>query len=223
MTPVALFLALALAITAFGQSEVATFRSEIRNTFIWGEDAPGGAESSTIKDPLTGSEILKLKHAGVEVSSRMGFQKPDAQVGELIAYTTTIVNETSATLSVQNGGVTIDGCIVPQLTAVTSHEHLKRQLQKRTDAIDTGRLSCFSKGFLAKDNFFPQFDGAVTLIVQPHTLLTVSSVIKDPRHYSILCSLDGCFPKGMIRYSIRVGSHDYVFKWPGASLVNCGN
>lgn len=223
MTLVTLFLTLTLALSAFAQSEGTTFRSEVRNTFIWGEDAPDGAESSSIKDPLTGSEILTLKHAGVEVTSRMGFQKLDAQVGELLAYTSTIVNETSAALAVQNGGVAIDGRIVPQLTVVTSHDHLKRQLQKRIDAIETSRLSCFSRGFLASDNFFPHLEGMLPLIVQPHTSLTVSSVIRDLRHYSLLCSVDGCFPKGTIRYSIRVGSHEYIFKWPGSSLANCGN
>lgn len=223
MTFITLFLTLTLALSAFAQSEVATFKSEVRNTFIWGEDAPDGAESSSIKDPLTGSEILTLKHGGVEVSSRMGFQQLDGQVGELIAYTSTIVNETSATLAVQNGGVTIDGRIVPQLTVVTSHERIKRQLQKHIDAIETSRLSCFSKGFLASDNFFPHLEETLTLIVQPHTSLTVSSVIRDLRHYSLLCSVDGCFPKGTVRYSIHVGSHEYIFKWPGPSLVDCGN
>jgi len=53
-------LVLALPFSALGQSELATFRTEVRNTFVWGEDASGGAESSLLKDPLTGSTMLRL-------------------------------------------------------------------------------------------------------------------------------------------------------------------
>jgi len=52
--------------------------------------------------------------------------------------------------------------------------------------------------------------------------LTVSFVAKDPRYYSVLCSAEGCFPKGTIRFSVTVNSTDFVFIWPGRAMVYCG-
>jgi len=152
----------------------------------------------------------------------MGFEKLDGQAGCLIAYTTTIVNNTPANLVVRDGGATIDGRVVTQPTVISGHEHLDRQLRKRIDAIEISCLPCFTNGFLAHDNFFPQSNRAQELIVQSHSWSTVSSVIRDPRYSPLFCSRKGCFPKGTIRHSIHVGSHEYIFKWQGQSLMNCG-
>ena len=184
---------------------------------------PTGAKSWSVKDSLTGTEILKMSHEGVEVSSRMGFEKlrPDEAV-ELIAFATTIVNDTQTKLSVEVGEITVDGHLASLLSVDSSRKGQKSDFNNRTNIVQSGKLYCFTSGFLSSENFLSRVDPRVTLVVDPRRSLTVSGVIKDPRHYSMLCSVDGCFPKGSIRYGIRVGGHEYVFIWPGRSVVNCG-
>jgi len=215
---------LAFTLGTFAQEDAPTFKMEVRGAFVWGEDVPGGAVSWTAQDPLTGAGILKLRYAGVEVSSRMGFEKIRYdQVQEFIAYTTTIVNSTNTALSVEYGGMTVDGHMVPPLPITPGSKALKRKPSKNQPAIvEIEQLYCFRSGFLSEARFLPTNDQPSGLTVAPQHSLTVSSVIRDPRHYPILCSVEGCLPKGTIRYVIRVGSRDYVFVWPGRSIVNCG-
>ena len=215
---------LAFTLGAFAQEEQPTFKMEVKSAFVWGEDVPGGAVSWTAQDPLTGAGILKLKYAGVEVSSRMGFEKTRSeQVQEFIAYTTTVVNSTHTALSVEYGGMTIDGHLVPPLSIIPATKALNLMPSKNhSNIVEIERLYCFRSGFLSDASFLPTNDQPSGLTVAPQHSLTVSSVIRDPRHYPILCSTEGCLPKGTIRYAIRVGSRDYVFVWPGRSIANCG-
>lgn len=75
-----------------------------------GRGLPSGAISSTIQDPLTGHAIHKLRFGPIEVSSRIGFEGVSSEeVATYLNYTTTIVNGSDATLSVQYGGISIDG------------------------------------------------------------------------------------------------------------------
>jgi hypothetical protein len=215
---------LAFVVLVVGQDETAIFRTEARLAFVWGSDAPGGAISSTIKDPLTGNAILELRHDRIEVNSRMGFEKrrPE-EVRELIAYTTTIVNNTHAKLSVEYGGTTVDGHIVLPLSIVAASERLsKKQLSADADVVEIGKLYCFTSGYLSSERFLSAKPSVLTLAVDPQASLTVSSVIRDPRHHPIRCSVEGCLPTGTVRYAIRVDNHDYIFSWQGRSLVNCG-
>ena len=220
MTVVA-FSGLALLAPAFGQSDVATFRVDSRSTFVWGEDMPSGAKSWSVRDPLTGTETLKMSHEGVEVSSRMGFEKlhPE-ESGELIAFTTTIANNTSMKVSVETGEIAVDGRIAPPLSIDASRK-ARGESNSRTNVVRSGKLYCFTSGFLSSENLVGA-DSPSAFVVGPRSSLSISSVFQDPRHYSILCSLDGCFPKGSIRHAIRVGGHEYIFVWPGRSVVNCG-
>jgi hypothetical protein len=215
---------LVFAVFMVGQDETATFRTEARLAFVWGSDTQGGAISSTINDPLTGNASLKLRYGGVEVNSRMGFEKLSTEeVRELIAYTTTIVNNTHEKLSVEYGGITVDGHIVQPLSIVTDSKHFsKKQLSTDGDIVEIGKLYCFTSGYLSSKRFFPAKPPALGMAVDPQTSLTVSSIIRDPRHYPIRCSVEGCLPTGTVRYSIRVDNHDYIFGWQGRSLVNCG-
>jgi hypothetical protein len=103
---------LILAIYGLAQDDALIFKTEARSAFVWGEDVPSGAASSLVKDPMTGSAILKLRHAGIEVSSRIGFEKRQGQIAEFIAYTTTIINNSNKNLPVKYGETTIDGHIV---------------------------------------------------------------------------------------------------------------
>src|SRR5215472_8535506 len=96
----------AFASCVFGQE----IRAEVVSAFVWGEDSPSGAISSTIKDPLTGHAIHKLRYGSIEVSSRIGFERVSPEeVGAYLNYTTTIVNGSDATLLVRYGGTSIDG------------------------------------------------------------------------------------------------------------------
>jgi hypothetical protein len=217
---------LIFSLRAFSQEDVPTFKAEVRNAFVWGEDAPAGAISSTIRDPLTGTQILKLKHKDVEVNSRMGFEKVRPEdVAEFIAYSTTIINNTQTELTLEQGGITVDGHLVSLLSVNSSIKGGKKKRSNEgtgTDVVDIRKLHCFNSGNLSSDNFFPLQQPSSVVIVEPQSSLTVSGVIKDPRHYPLLCSADGCFPKGMIRYSIRLGGHEYIFSWDGRSVMNCG-
>ncbi len=217
------FASVALLGHSLAQSDVATFKIDVRSAFVWGDDMPTGAKSWSIKDPLTGTEILKLSHEGVEVSSRTGFEKlhPEEAV-ELIAFTTTIANSTQTKLSVEADGITVDGHRVPLLPVGSSRKGQKGQFKDRTNIVESSNLYCFTSGFLSSENFFSRSDPPAIFVVDPGRSLTVSGVIQDPRHYSMLCTVNGCFPKGTMRYAIRVGGHEYIFIWPGRSIVNCG-
>ncbi len=208
---------------SLAQTDETTFKVDVRSAFVWGDDRPTGAKSWSIKDPLTGNEILKLSHDGVEVSSRTGFEKihPEEAV-ELIAFTTTIVNNTQTKLPVEADGITVDGRRVSLLPVSSSRKGQKEQLKDRTNIIESSNLYCFTSGFLSSENFLSRSDPLPLFVVDPGRSLTVSGVIQDPRHYSLLCTVDGCFPKGIVRYAIRVGGHEYVFIWPGRSIANCG-
>jgi hypothetical protein len=148
----------------------------------------------------------------------MGFEKPRReQPWEFIAYTTTIANSTTKRLSVKFGGITVDGRIVSPLSISDA-----RRRRKNEDSVEITRLYCFSSGFLSHEKFFTVNELSTELTVEPQSSLKVSSIVKDPRHYPILCSVDGCLPKGIIRHSVQVGGHDYIFVWPGRSMVDCG-
>lgn len=207
---------------ALAQNDVATFKVDVRNAFVWGEDTPIGARSWSLKDPLTGAEILKMLHEGVEVSSRMGFEKlrPE-EAGEVIAFTTTIVNNTQTRLSVEAGEITVDGHLASLLSVDSSRKGYKNK-KDPTNVVHSGKLYCFTSGFLSSENFLSGVDPPRTWTVDPRGSLTVSGVFLDPRHYSLRCSVEGCFPKGSIRDAIHVGGHEYVFIWPGHSVLNCG-
>lgn len=214
---------LVLLAQALAQSDVAAIKVDSRNAFVWGEDMPMGAKSSSVKDPLTGREILKLSHEGLEVSSRMGFEKlrPDAAV-ELIAFSTTIVNNTQTKLPVEGGQITVDGHLTSVLPVDSSSKAYKAASNNRTNMVRAGELYCFTSGFLSSEHFLSIVLPPPGFIVDAGKSLTVSGVIQDPRRYSMVCSVDGCFPKGSIRYAIRVGGHEYVFTWLGRSIANCG-
>ncbi|HTS08043.1 MAG TPA: hypothetical protein VMP68_20910 [Candidatus Eisenbacteria bacterium] len=218
------FFALILSLRAFPQAELPTFKAEVRSTFVWGEDAPAGAISSTVKDPLTGTEILKLKHNDVEINSQMGFEKVRPEdVAEFIAYSTTIINNTQTELTVEQRGIAVDGHLVTPLLVNSSTKGTKKRSKEAASTVDVRNLHCFSSRSLSSENFFSlQQQPSSAIIVEPQSSLTVSGVIKDPRHYPLLCTAEGCSPKGTIRYSVRVGGHEYVFSWNGRLLRNCG-
>lgn len=207
------------------QTSPPTFKSEVMSAFVWGEDSPTGAMSSSIQDPLSGNAAHKLSYGGIEVSSRMGFERVGAEeVGTFLNYTTTIVNTTNSEVSVRYGGISVDGhaASLPWIVA-PGGKISKKERKSKQDVVGLSEMHCFTSGFLSRDNVFSASSSSEVFNVAPGAASTVSSVIRDPRRYhSLLCSVEGCYPTGTIRYYVTVNSQDYVFVWPGRSAVYCG-
>jgi len=215
------FLFLAFAILGCAQGDLTTFKTDAASAYIWGENNERGAVSSIIRDPVTGNAIRKLNHAGIEVSSRAGFERiGSGRPGEYLSFTSTIVNATESEVTVRQGNASVEGRLARAIPVVASKKELSPK--RREQVLELAEMSCFSNGFLANDVFFSPIASSNGFVIPPKRALTVSFVAKDPRNYSILCSVDGCYPKGTIRFSVTVNSSDFVFVWPGRSMFNCG-
>jgi hypothetical protein len=211
---------LAFTLHTVAQDDPPIFRAGAASAFVWGEDNSSGAVSSSIRDPVTGSAIHNLRHAGIEVSSRAGFENVGmGTAGELLIFTTTIVNNTESVLSVRQGGASVDGHMALPLSVVPTRKGLSKGESK--PAWELQRMHCFLSGFLPKQNFFSS-NPSKAFTVTPKTALTVSLVTKDPRNYSVQCSVEGCYPRGTIRFSVTVNATDFVFVWPGRGVAYCG-
>jgi hypothetical protein len=212
---------LVFASLTFAQDDLPIFRAEASSAFVWGEDKRSGAVSSIIQDPTTGHAIHKMSHGGIEVSSRAGFENIGVgAVGELLNFTTTVVNNTESDLSVHHGGVRVDGhTALPLALVLTSKGFKKRQ---RKQVWELRKMSCFSTGFLSTHNFFSPAASSNVFTVAPKTALTVSFVTQDPRNYPFRCSMEGCYPTGTMRFHVTVNTTDYIFVWLGRSSFNCG-
>ena len=188
---------------------------------MWDKDSLDNTSSSVIWDPLTGREIHKLRSGGVEVSSLVGFESVGLnKAGKLLNYTTTIANNTGSELSVRYGGASVDGqAALPLWVALTNKGFKKRD---RKEIWELSKMHCFRTGFASKENFFSAPALSKVFKVRPNTAMTFSSVTKDSRSSSVRCSVDGCHITGTIRYYITIDSKDYVFVWPGRSVVYCG-
>lgn len=215
----------AFAPGVFGQDDGPVIRSEATSAFVWGQDSPSGAISSTMQDPRTGNAIHAMRYDGIEVSSRMGFERVGPnEAGIFLNYTATIVNGTDSTLSVRYGGISIDGhSASPAWVVPADKKFSKKERKSKPDAVELAKIQCLASGFLSGENLFSADASSHVLTVAPRSGLTVSSVIRDPRTYhSVLCSVEGCYPTGTIRYFVNVKNKDYVFVWPGRSAVYCG-
>lgn len=212
---------LSLTLLTRGQDDVPTFKTEVVSAFVWGEDNGPAAVSSSVRDPVSGNSIHKLNHGGVEVSSRAGFEKLRSGEGDkLLSFTTTIINNTESELSVRQGKASVDGHLVSPLPVVLVKKGLSKK--ERKNVWELANMNCFSSGFLPNEAFFSPNNSSKVFAVTPKGALTVSFVLKDPRNYSVLCSVDGCYPKGTIRFSVTVNATDFVFVWPGRAMVSCG-
>jgi hypothetical protein len=219
--PTITFAVLAFTFLAFAQDDIPTFKAEAASAFVWGEDDPSGAVSSSLQDPVTGKAIHRLRHGGIEVSSSAGFEKiGTGEVGELLIFTTTVVNNTDSRISVRQDTVGVDGHLTLPLSVVLTKKGLGKKESK--EAWELPRLYCFASGFFPSQNFFSSNSSSKVFTVTPKTVLAVSFVTKDPRNYSLLCSMEGCYPKGTIRFSVTVNSTDFIFIWPGRALTYCG-
>ena len=213
------FLALTLPGLGRAQDELPTFKSKAVSAFVWGERNEAEALSSRALDPVTGHELYTISFGGVEVISRTGYETlGEGKAGALINVTTTIINNTQASLSVRLGGASVNGYAAKPLSVVSTTKGLNKQRRKQVWELQ--KMSCFTNGFLS-GQFFSQ-DPSQAFYVAPHNGVTVSFVTKDPRHYSLRCSREGCYPTGELRFSVTVNTTDFVFVWPGRSAVYCG-
>ena len=206
----------------FPQSEPSTIKVEVSSAYVWGEDASSGAVSSTILDPVTGNAIHKLSHAGLEVSVRAGFEHlGSGMAGSLLNFTATIVNKTRYEVVVRRAGASVDGHKALALSIVPGIKGIKKR--DRTHVWELAKMYCSVNGFLAGKNFFSVDNLSETFTIAADSALTASFVAKDPRNYSVRCSLEGCYPTGTMRFYVTVNAIDYVFVWSGRSMVYCGN
>jgi hypothetical protein len=205
---------------AFAQNGPVTIEVEPRSALVWGEDAGGsaGVSSSTL-DPVTGNSIHKLKHSGIEVGSQAGFERAGSGMsGSLLNVTTTIINTTGLDVFVRRAGASVDGHTAFPIVPETGRMKGRDSGQVH----EVGTMYCLKNGFLSQDNFFSGVDSSASFNVAPNAALTVSFVAKDPRSYSLLCSVEGCYPTGTMRFYITVNATDYVFVWSGRSMAYCG-
>jgi len=213
--------ALLFGMSAFPQDNMTTFKANTKSALVWDNSSPDNASSFLIWDPLTGREIHKLSSGGVEVSSIVGYERVSlSRAGLLLNYTSTIANNTDSDISVQYGGASIDGHVaLPLWIALTNKGSNKHN---RKEIWELSKMYCFKTGFASSENFFSGDAPSRTFTVLPKTAITISSVTQDPRNSPLLCSLEGCKVTGTIRYYLNVNRKDYVFVWPGPSVVYCG-
>ena len=211
----------AFAIAVCAQDETPTFNTSATSAFVWDEDLPDNASSSTVRDPLTGHEIHRLSHGGIEVSSRIGYERTGSgRAGNLLNYTTTIANQTESDASVRYGGVLVDGRATLPLRIALTYKGIPKH--DRKNVWQLSKMGCFKSGFASTEHFFSLDTLTKTFTIPPQTAMTVSVVVQDPRSHSGLCSMEGCRITGMLRFYITVNRTDYVFVWPGRSALYCG-
>jgi len=212
-----------LAITSLlaAQNSVPAFKAEAVSAVVWDENNLSDLGASSFVDPVTGNAIHRLNHAGIKVNSRTGFERIGmGEAGEVLVFTTTIVNNTDSGISVRQGALGVDGHLAAPLLVVPTKKGLHKN--ERKEAWELKRLHCFSSGFFPKENFFSLNSSLKTFTVAPDSAITVSFVAKDPRNYSLLCSEEGCHPKGTMRFSVTINTMDFVFIWTGRAVTNCG-
>src|SRR5215472_8221840 len=141
--------------------------------------------------------------------------------GSLLNFTVTIANNTRSEVVVRRAGASVDGHKALALSIVPATKSIKKR--DRRHVWELGKMYCSVNGFLARKNFFSVDNLSEAFIIAADSALTASFVAKDPRSYSLRCSLEGCYPTGMMRFYVTVDGTDYVFVWPGRSMVYCGN
>ena len=213
------------SLPVLAQTDLPRFKTEVKGAFVWGQDAPSGAFSSTIQDPLTGNSIHKLSYSGIEVSSRIGFERVGIdEPGTFLSHVASVINTTEEKLLVRYGGFSVDGHVASPLSVIRPGQKLNKSERKnRHELAELGKIHCFTSGFISGDTFFSASPSSQVVTVEPGKAVTISTLIRDPRLYhAILCSVQGCYPTGTLRFYLNVNSHDYVFVWSGQSAVYCG-
>ncbi len=210
-----------LALLTRAQDEVTVFKTQATSAFVWGQNNISGVVSTSIQDPLTGNAIRSINHDGITVSSRAGFQRFKlGRAGELLWFTTTIVNRTESKLFVRQGRAVVDGPNLFPLPVVASKSVTR---EERDQAHERAIMSCFPSDPRPDQIVLSSETPSNIFTVIPGKVLTISLITQDPRYYSLLCSVEGCYPRGAIRFYVTVNSMDFVFIWPGREMSYCEN
>jgi hypothetical protein len=208
-----------LALLTRAQDGVTVFKTQATSAFVWGQNNISGVVSTSIEDPLTGNAIRSINHGGITVNSRAGFQRFKlGRAGELLEFTTTIVNRTASVLFVRQGRAIVDGRNLFPLPVVASEGDTR---EERDQAREQATMSCFPNDSPPDEIVLSSKTSSKMFTLSPGKALTVSLITKDPRFYSLLCSVEGCYPKGAIRFYVTVNSMDFVFIWPGREMSHC--
>lgn len=218
------FAFLLLTLSTSAQNDIPTFKVEAKSALVWDENFLESSASS-IRDPSSGNETHRLSYDGMEVSSRVGYEKVSpSKEDKLINYTTTVANNTDSDASVRYGGVSVDGHMALPLRVSSNGKGLSKR--DRKDMWDLTKMHCFQTGFASRESvFLPSASPSASIqifTVRPKTSITISFVTKGSRTSSVLCSMDGCHLEGKVRYYVTVNLRDYVFVWSGRSIVYCG-
>lgn len=210
---------IALTLFTCAQDGVSVFKTQAASAFVWGQSNVSGVVSTNIQDPLTGNAIRSISHDGITVNSRAGFKRFKlGRAGELLSFTTTIVNHTPSRLSVRQGPPIVDGRNLFPLPVVVSKGATRGE---REQAHELASASCFSSDPRPDKIVLSSETSSGTFNVVPGGALTISLITKDPRYYSLLCSVEGCYPNGAIRFYVTVNSMDFVFVWAGREMAYC--
>jgi hypothetical protein len=209
---------------AASAQDVPTFKTESESAFVWGEDRRDGAESSTVTDPLTGNKMYKLTFRGIEVSTRIGWQKYSEFEGPyMLASTTTVTNSTDDQISVRYGGTNINGHVAALVFSSSNKKLYPRK--ERQFVWEISKMKCFTTGYLSSERMFNEVNdesgvqrtspslSSVEVAIAPKRGVSLSSVVLFPETRTV-CS-DGCYPEVIsIRQWVRVRGKDFVFVWP---------
>lgn len=202
------------------QTEPTTLKAEAVSAIVWDETSPS-TSSSEIFDPITGVPIHRLHHAGVEVSSMAAFEIiRSGTAGEFLAFTVVVANNSARDLVVSKAGVVIDGRFMLPLAPFSMQSNPKGKLHET--AVRFPASQCLQSASFQSSESLEASTTSTPITVTASTARVLTFATKDPRPYSLLCSVKGCFPKGVMRFYITVNSTDYVFVWPGQSLTPCG-
>jgi hypothetical protein len=116
--------------------------------------------------------------------------------------------------------VSVDGHVALPLSVVLRKKDAAKKVRKQ--AWELVSMQCFANGFLPNEGFFSKDGPAEGFAVKPNQAVTVSLITKDPRQSSMLCTMEGCYPKGSVRFSVVVNETVFVFIWPGRAMISCG-
>ncbi len=204
-----------MSLPSFAQSETTTLRSITLSAVVWDENLPTPA-SSEIIDPVTGASVRSLTHDGIEVHSQAAFRLfRSGRAGELLTFLVTVVNNTDSDAVLTQAGLVIDGSLSLELLPETSGT-------RSDDRPKVEGSLCMEPNVLSGDTPLRPLTRMKPSNIAPRMASTFRFVAKDPRNYSLLCSPEGCYPKGVMRFYATLNSTDYVFVWKGQALVNCG-
>lgn len=231
---IAVLFAVFLPAPNVAQESTPAFRTEAESAFVWGQDAPHGAVSSIAQDPLTGRILHKLSYNGVEVSSRLGYEgewladsKWLDHPYDVVISVTTVVNDTSAPVSVFYGGATADGHEVIVIGEKSSKQvpYLARK--------SWHELSCIQNGSVPSEVVILSGEQGEVVILAGEQGRSQRGISHSTDHWNVqpgssrdasaVTAIQRPNRAAEYRYFVRVNNKDFVFPWRMVEAQLCGN